>query len=110
MVRKHLYVVELPCGLTGLAVVITMQKPGGVAERPIASVLKTDNPKGFAGSNPAPSADVALTLRLCCSRVVLAGRGDVPKRRSDDGSVHTHRTEDGWPPAFASCVERGMPP
>src|SRR5207253_10654719 len=31
--------------------------PGGVAEWPIASVLKTDIPKGIGGSNPSPSAE-----------------------------------------------------
>src|SRR5262249_12759398 len=34
--------------------------PGGMAERPIAPVLKTGNTKVFEGSNPSPSAPVFL--------------------------------------------------
>ena len=33
-----------------------MIKTGGVAERPIAPVLKTGNAQAFEGSNPSPSA------------------------------------------------------
>src|SRR5262245_36713514 len=33
-----------------------MEQPGGVAEWPIALVLKTSNAQAFEGSNPSPSA------------------------------------------------------
>src|SRR5207302_7818193 len=43
---------------------------GGVAERSIAPVLKTGNPKGFVGSNPTPSA--RRTRAGCAARIRFA--------------------------------------
>ena len=49
-----------PIGSSNSPVSDTILVPGGVAERSMATVLKTANPKGFMGSNPIPSAKIQI--------------------------------------------------
>jgi hypothetical protein len=71
-------------------------KPGELAERLNAAVLKTVSPQGLGGSNPSLSASYSFDLRMLVPEKRKADPGaEAPGRVDDRPDEHRHRREAG---------------